>query len=302
MTFRSFLSFMMILHDDNDLIPWSYFTTNMIIFRSFLFFFMLINLALSSICAGVQTFVAFILDEKPEWTKWEKSSWLSSKSVLAQSISSSSWSYMWWRSSAVNLSSWETRIFIVVCAILLALWIFVDHNLKSTFQDIDCGLLWALVSSTSCLVFQCAVVGASICLRWAKLWWRGGGTDNEKAKLWDLCSLLNLKDEWDEYDVGVNWLLSGFWQQMQLLTSSPLFDRGASFSSFFGASLISVHSIHIIHMIHMIITFWGCYWWLSSASSKCDFHIYAGDAYCIEYMIIDQWSSSSYVSEKEETS
>jgi len=30
---------------------------------------MLINLALSSICAGVQTFVAFILDEKPEWTK-----------------------------------------------------------------------------------------------------------------------------------------------------------------------------------------------------------------------------------------
>jgi len=36
---------------------------------SFLFFFMLINLALSSICAGVQTFVAFILDEKPEWTK-----------------------------------------------------------------------------------------------------------------------------------------------------------------------------------------------------------------------------------------
>ena len=42
------------------------------IFRSFLFFFMLINLALSSICAGVQTFVAFILDEKPEWTKWVK--------------------------------------------------------------------------------------------------------------------------------------------------------------------------------------------------------------------------------------
>jgi len=30
---------------------------------------MLINLALSSICAGVQTFVAFILDEKPEWTR-----------------------------------------------------------------------------------------------------------------------------------------------------------------------------------------------------------------------------------------
>ena len=112
--------------DDNDLmynvymyytciwcimIPWSYFTTNMIIFRSFLFFFMLINLALSSICAGVQTFVAFILDEKPEWTKLDKSSWLSSTSILAKSISSSSWSYMWWRSSAVNLSSWETRIF-----------------------------------------------------------------------------------------------------------------------------------------------------------------------------------------------
>jgi len=36
---------------------------------SFLFFFMLINLALSSICSGVQTFVAFILDEKPEWTQ-----------------------------------------------------------------------------------------------------------------------------------------------------------------------------------------------------------------------------------------
>jgi hypothetical protein len=32
---------------------------------SFLFFFMLINLALSSICGGVQTFLAFILDEKP---------------------------------------------------------------------------------------------------------------------------------------------------------------------------------------------------------------------------------------------
>jgi len=36
---------------------------------SFLFFFMLINLALSSICSGVQTFVAFVLDEKPEWTQ-----------------------------------------------------------------------------------------------------------------------------------------------------------------------------------------------------------------------------------------
>lgn len=30
---------------------------------------MLINLALSSICGGVQTFIAFILDEKPEWTR-----------------------------------------------------------------------------------------------------------------------------------------------------------------------------------------------------------------------------------------
>eukprot|EP00095_Tigriopus_kingsejongensis_P011597 maker-scaffold297_size217559-snap-gene-1.20 protein:Tk11597 transcript:maker-scaffold297_size217559-snap-gene-1.20-mRNA-1 annotation:"sodium- and chloride-dependent glycine transporter 2-like" len=37
---------------------------------SFLFFFMLINLALSSICGGVQTFIAFILDEKPEWNKY----------------------------------------------------------------------------------------------------------------------------------------------------------------------------------------------------------------------------------------
>ncbi|TRY76399.1 hypothetical protein TCAL_11783 [Tigriopus californicus] len=36
---------------------------------SFLFFFMLINLALSSICGGVQTFIAFILDEKPEWNR-----------------------------------------------------------------------------------------------------------------------------------------------------------------------------------------------------------------------------------------
>ncbi|XP_023324598.1 sodium-dependent dopamine transporter [Eurytemora carolleeae] len=35
---------------------------------SFFFFFMLICLALSSICGGVQTFLAFILDEKPEWT------------------------------------------------------------------------------------------------------------------------------------------------------------------------------------------------------------------------------------------
>merc|ERR1711962_247602 len=37
---------------------------------SFLFFFMLINLALSSICGGVQTFLAFIIDEKPDWTKY----------------------------------------------------------------------------------------------------------------------------------------------------------------------------------------------------------------------------------------
>jgi len=36
---------------------------------SFLFFFMMINLALSSICSGVQTFMAFILDERPELTK-----------------------------------------------------------------------------------------------------------------------------------------------------------------------------------------------------------------------------------------
>lgn len=36
---------------------------------SFLFFFMLINLALSSVCGGVQTFLAFILDEKPSLTK-----------------------------------------------------------------------------------------------------------------------------------------------------------------------------------------------------------------------------------------
>ena len=36
---------------------------------SFLFFFMLINLALSSICSGVQTFIAFILDERPDWTR-----------------------------------------------------------------------------------------------------------------------------------------------------------------------------------------------------------------------------------------
>jgi len=37
---------------------------------SFFFFFMLINLALSSICGGVQTFLAFILDEKPSLTKY----------------------------------------------------------------------------------------------------------------------------------------------------------------------------------------------------------------------------------------
>jgi len=37
---------------------------------SFFFFFMLINLALSSICSGVQTFLAFILDEKPSLTKY----------------------------------------------------------------------------------------------------------------------------------------------------------------------------------------------------------------------------------------
>ena len=36
---------------------------------SFLFFFMMINLALSSITSGVQTFMAFVLDEKPEWSR-----------------------------------------------------------------------------------------------------------------------------------------------------------------------------------------------------------------------------------------
>ena len=36
---------------------------------SFLFFFMMINLALSSITSGVQTFMAFILDERPDWTR-----------------------------------------------------------------------------------------------------------------------------------------------------------------------------------------------------------------------------------------
>ena len=36
---------------------------------SFLFFFMMINLALSSITSGVQTFMAFVLDEKPEWAQ-----------------------------------------------------------------------------------------------------------------------------------------------------------------------------------------------------------------------------------------
>ena len=38
---------------------------------SFLFFFMLINLAMSSICGGVQTFISFILDEVPAWNKWK---------------------------------------------------------------------------------------------------------------------------------------------------------------------------------------------------------------------------------------
>jgi len=36
---------------------------------SFFFFFMMVNLALSSICSGVQTFMAFVLDEKPEWSQ-----------------------------------------------------------------------------------------------------------------------------------------------------------------------------------------------------------------------------------------
>ena len=36
---------------------------------SFLFFFMLINLALSSICGGIQTFVAFMIEEKPSLAK-----------------------------------------------------------------------------------------------------------------------------------------------------------------------------------------------------------------------------------------
>jgi solute carrier family 6 amino acid transporter-like protein 5/7/9/14 len=39
---------------------------------SFLFFFMLINLALSSICGGVQTFIAFVLDEKPSLAKYKQ--------------------------------------------------------------------------------------------------------------------------------------------------------------------------------------------------------------------------------------
>ena len=38
---------------------------------SFLFFFMLINLALSSICGGMQTFLAFIIDEKPSLKKYQ---------------------------------------------------------------------------------------------------------------------------------------------------------------------------------------------------------------------------------------
>jgi SNF family Na+-dependent transporter len=42
---------------------------------SFLFFFMLINLALSSICGGVQTFLAFILDEKPSLQKYVSQPW-----------------------------------------------------------------------------------------------------------------------------------------------------------------------------------------------------------------------------------
>ncbi len=36
-------------------------------FWSFLFFFMLINLALSSLCGGVQAMIAFVLDERPDW-------------------------------------------------------------------------------------------------------------------------------------------------------------------------------------------------------------------------------------------
>jgi len=39
---------------------------------SFFFFFMLVNLALSSICGGVQTFIAFVLDEKPSLAKHKK--------------------------------------------------------------------------------------------------------------------------------------------------------------------------------------------------------------------------------------
>ena len=36
---------------------------------SALFFFMLICLGLSSIAAGAQTIVAFVLDERPKWAK-----------------------------------------------------------------------------------------------------------------------------------------------------------------------------------------------------------------------------------------
>ena len=37
---------------------------------SFLFFFMLINLALSSLCGGFQVYLAFIIDEKPALAKY----------------------------------------------------------------------------------------------------------------------------------------------------------------------------------------------------------------------------------------
>ena len=40
-------------------------------FWSFLFFFMLINLALSSICGGFQVYLAFIIDEKPSLAKYK---------------------------------------------------------------------------------------------------------------------------------------------------------------------------------------------------------------------------------------
>ena len=161
---------------------------------------MLINLALSSICAGVQTFVAFILDEKPEWTKWEM---ITMKNVLMAQMCSHK------QHLATNQQ------------------ISFNYDCQTSSTD-RCGFLFLLLPSRASHV----------------LWWRNPFVqgNHKMLELWEgIALMMMVMMTWwwwwwwhgdDDDDcllliIGDNWLLSGFRQQMQLITSFALFDRGA---------------------------------------------------------------------------